>query len=312
MAQILVVDDSAVDLRIARQLLTAQADWNVLEAGDGEQALQVVEQSIAEGTSIDLVLTDLQMPKMNGLELVQQMRQEHPNIPVILMTAQGSEEIAVQALQAGAANYVPKRNLAHELVEIVGRVLDVTVERRSFRRLMGHLERNDCDFVLPNDLPLIASIVNFLRQEVRQMGICDEAEQYRVAVALEEALLNSYYHGNLEVSSKLREEDHKKFDQLAEQRRQMPPYQDRRIYVQASLSPEEARFVIRDEGPGFDPTQLPDPTDPENLARPCGRGVLLMRAFMDAIEFNATGNQVTMVKRGLSAVPAEAVEGGVP
>jgi anti-sigma regulatory factor (Ser/Thr protein kinase) len=56
-------------------------------------------------------------------------------------------------------------------------------------------------------------------------------------------------------------------------------------------------FVIRDEGPGFDPASLPDPTDPENIEKACGRGLLLMRTFMDKVDYNRTGNQVTLTKR---------------
>jgi anti-sigma regulatory factor (Ser/Thr protein kinase) len=62
------------------------------------------------------------------------------------------------------------------------------------------------------------------------------------------------------------------------------------------LSRQEAEFVIRDEGPGFAPDKLPDPTDTSNLERSSGRGVLLMRAFMDEVSFNAQGNEVTMRK----------------
>ena len=56
-------------------------------------------------------------------------------------------------------------------------------------------------------------------------------------------------------------------------------------------------FVIRDEGPGFDVTTLPDPTDPENLLKPSGRGLLLIRTFMDEATHNATGNEITLVRR---------------
>ena len=55
--------------------------------------------------------------------------------------------------------------------------------------------------------------------------------------------------------------------------------------------------MIRDEGPGFDPDGLPDPTDPENLTKASGRGVLLIRTFMDEVRFNDTGNEITMIKR---------------
>jgi CheY-like chemotaxis protein/anti-sigma regulatory factor (Ser/Thr protein kinase) len=292
MTKILVVDDSAVDRRLTRSLLQAQPDWTVLETVNGREALQCVEQHAP-----DLVLTDLQMPEMNGLELVDAMRSDHPLIPVILMTGQGNERIAVRALQQGAASYIPKRILVAELVEIVQRVLEVSREDLAYSRLMGHMTLNDCRFVLSNDLKLISSLVAYLRNSVTRMKICDQADQFRVAVALEEALLNAFYHGNLEVSSKLREDDHRKFCALADERLNQQPYRDRRIYMHAQLSTDAATFVIRDEGPGFDPATLPDPTDPENLVRPCGRGVLLMKAFMDEVHYNADGNQVTMVKR---------------
>ena len=62
------------------------------------------------------------------------------------------------------------------------------------------------------------------------------------------------------------------------------------------MSLRAAKFVVRDEGPGFDPSQVPDPTDPEHLENLCGRGLLLMRSFMDEVTFNMKGNEVTLIK----------------
>jgi len=291
MTKILVVDDSPVDRCLAQGLLETHVDWEVLEAADGKQALAVLQKE-----SPDVVVSDLQMPEMNGLELVSAMRERHMLVPIIIMTSHGNEEIAVRTLREGAASYIPKRALANELVDVVQRVLDVSHEEKAYARLLSHMHCNDSHFELTNDLALIASLVTYLRQGVIQMRLCDEPDQFRVAVALEEALLNAYYHGNLEVSSNLREEDHGAFVALSEVRRKMEPYSQRRIYVHATMSPQKAMFVVRDEGPGFDPRMLPDPTDPLNLARPCGRGVLLMKAFMDTVTFNERGNEVTMVK----------------
>ena len=61
------------------------------------------------------------------------------------------------------------------------------------------------------------------------------------------------------------------------------------------MNQQEAVFVIRDEGEGFDPELLPDPTDPANLERVCGRGLLLIQTFMDHVEHNERGNQITMI-----------------
>ena len=55
--------------------------------------------------------------------------------------------------------------------------------------------------------------------------------------------------------------------------------------------------MVRDEGPGFDPATLPDPTDPSNLERVGGRGLLLIRTFMDEVRHNESGNEITFVKR---------------
>lgn len=291
MTTLLVVDDLATDRRLAGGLLAKNPDWNVLYACDGLDALTQLELHLP-----DLVLTDMQMPRMNGLELVAAVKKEYPLIPVILMTAQGSEEIAVEALQHGAASYVPKRKLADDLVETVDRVLAAKKEYSTNTRLLHCVAATEHSFVLENDLTLIFSLVNFLREGVTRMGVCDENERLRLSIALEEALLNAYYHGNLEVSSELREVDHKAYFDLARQRCQQFPYRDRHIYVDAKISRTQASYVIRDEGPGFDVRHIPDPTDPANLDRPCGRGLLLMRTFLDEVAFNDAGNQVTLVK----------------
>ena len=292
MPTVLVVDDSATDRRLAGGLLEKHKDWDVVYAADGREALSQVELHIP-----DLVLTDLQMPEMNGLELVQAMKDEYPLIPVILMTAQGSEEIAVEALRQGAASYVTKKKLAWDLIETVEHVLVVSGEKRGQARLMRRMIDSEYSFVLENDLPLVFSLVGYLRQTVRSIRYCSETDHLRVGIALEEALLNAYFHGNLEIGSEMREVDHKRYYELAEERCRELPYRDRRIHVQAKLSQTEAVYVIRDEGPGFDPSSLPDPVDPPNLERPSGRGLLLMRTFMEQVIYNDIGNQVTLIKR---------------
>ncbi len=292
MARILVVDDSAVDRKLAGGLLQKNPDWQVHYACDGKEALEEIELHLP-----NLVLTDMQMPNMNGFELVAKVREDYPMVPIILMTAKGSEDIAVKALQCGAAYYVPKKMLSQELVEVVQRTLHTAKESQSQSRLMRRMTRSETTFEIENDLSLIPSVVGYLQNIVAQMRSCEETDRLRVGVALEEALLNAYYHGNLEVSSELREVDHSAYYSLAQERAKQEPYTQRRITIDASVTPSESRYIIRDEGPGFDPQDLPDPTDPANIERPCGRGLLLMQTFMDDVKYNEIGNQVTMIKR---------------
>jgi CheY-like chemotaxis protein/anti-sigma regulatory factor (Ser/Thr protein kinase) len=291
MPSILVVDDSSMDRHVAVGLLRKSPDFTVFEAVDGRDALDKIELHLP-----DLVVTDMMMPNMNGLELVAEVKEQYPLVPIILMTSQGSEEIAVEALQKGAASYVPKRALASELLEIVDRVLSAAHEVRGRARLMNRLSRYEYSYTLENDLELVCAISSYLREEALRLRLCTGPECLRLGVAVEEALLNAYYHGNLEVSSELREEDHRLYHETAEQRTREDPYRDRKIYINVKITPRQAVYSVRDEGPGFDPGLLPDPTDPANLDRPCGRGMLLMRTFMDNVIYNDKGNEVTLFK----------------
>ncbi|WP_437202150.1 response regulator [Planctomicrobium sp. SH664] len=295
MVNILVVDDSSMDRKIAGGLLQKVSGWEVDYAADGREAWEQLQQAALDPP--DVIVTDLQMPEMNGLELVREVHQKFPLVPVILMTGQGSETIAVEALRLGAASYVPKTKLADLLVNTVRQVLSLAGERRTQKTLLKRLESMTCRFILDNDPAVLTSLVAYLQGVLRDMEVLTESDRLRSGVALEEALLNAAYHGNLEVSSELREIDHAKFYELAKERAQLAPYMFRRIDVGIAINEDGVTYIVRDEGPGFDPSKLPDPTDPANLERPCGRGVLLMRTFMDDVSYNATGNEVTMIKR---------------
>jgi len=292
MTRVLVVDDCAVDRALAGEILKMDSDYAIEYASSGEEALQQIGKYLP-----DLVLTDLQMPRMDGLQLVSAVRERYPRVPVILMTSQGSEEIAFKALQLGAASYVPKAFLPDRLRDTADKVLQVSIHQSYHQRAMECLAHSERLFLLPNDPAIFTPLIVHFQEECVSLGICNHADRVRLGVGLGEALANAMFHGNLELSSSLREKDADAYHRMAETRRRESPYQDRRIEIEVRLSRGTAEFVIRDEGLGFDPTALPDPTDPANLERVTGRGILLMQAFMDQVAFNTRGNEVTMVKR---------------
>lgn len=291
MLNLLVVDDSPIDRRLAGALLEKHFECSVHYAADGEEALRHLS-----GQLPDLVLTDLQMPAMNGLELVAAVKSDYPLVPIVLMTAQGSEDIAAEALRNGAASYVPKRKLADDLVHTVERILRGSFEERGHSHLMHYLEAGELTFTLDNDPTLIKSLVNLLQQMLRCLPLGDETERLRVGVAVEEALVNACHHGNLEVGGEPGGSDRSAHQGLAARRRGEEPYRDRRIHVRVRLSRDEAVFVVRDEGRGFDVARLAATARPD--ANPgSGRGVVLMRTIMDEVRYNDAGNEVTLVKR---------------
>lgn len=292
MPNLLVVDDSAVDRRLIGELLAKSPDFKVEFALDGVEAMEKIGDNAP-----DLVLTDLVMPAMDGLELVSAVRRDYPVVPLILVTGKGNEEVAVQALERGASSYVTKRMLAQDLVDTVRGVLAVSGRTQSHTRLLGSMTDSDCAFELENDCALFAPLIAYLQDAATQVGICDDRDSTRIGVALEEALANALYRGNLEVGSELRATDDNAYHALVRERQGQEPFRNRRIHVQAQLTGDAAVFTIRDEGPGFNPEAMPDPTEPVNLDRPGGRGILLMRTFMDDVVYNAQGNQITLTKR---------------
>lgn len=287
---ILVVDDSPVDRALAGGLARKRG-FVVHFAVDGEEGIEKVRAG-----GIDVVVTDLHMPKRNGFELTRMIKDELPHVPVILMTAHGSEAIAMQALRIGAASFVPKRELAAQLCETLELVLALSREAKDRISSVDPL-RTELRFDLDNDASKLTEVVGQLEAQLKHLMFGDETFVLQIGVALREALVNAIFHGNLEVSSDLLEGGGSRFHDLAEQRRGEEPYKSRRVRLTAKHDHDEVVYVIEDEGRGFDPSTLPDPTDPANLERVHGRGLMLMRMFMDEVSHNARGNVVTMRKR---------------
>ncbi len=291
MPSILVVDDDPLQCELAHRFLEQIPGLEVIYAFNGEEALRQ-----AAARHLDLVITDLRMPGLSGLDLVRALQEEYPSLPVILMTAYGSESLAVQALSAGASSYVPKSSIADRLVDTVRQVLSVSQVRRNREMIFKYLRQNEIHFELENNPDLIPPLVSFFQENLRQQGFANESVRAHVGVALMEALSNSMIHGNLEVSSTIRKEGQADYFDLVEKRRNQEPYKSRRLKVAACESQVSAVYRISDEGPGFNPSDLPDPTVSHNMLLPSGRGLMLMKTFMDRVEFNERGTEVTLVK----------------
>jgi serine/threonine-protein kinase RsbW len=127
-----------------------------------------------------------------------------------------------------------------------------------------------CDRMIPSDTGVGRQV---MEEVLDQLQSCRwmEHDIFSVRLAMEEALVNAITHGNRRDSSK-------------------------RIHICCDIAPEVIRIKISDEGEGFDPSSVPNPTDPERRAYPGGRGVMLMKHFMSRVEFSNTGNTVVMEK----------------
>ena len=124
--------------------------------------------------------------------------------------------------------------------------------------------------VVDSDVYAISKICERLLEEVRAKNF-DPDQIFAIHLALEEALINAFKHGN-------------KFDPT------------KNVDIDYVITDDKCDIAVADQGDGFSPDSLPDPRAEENLYKPSGRGVLLMRSYMDVVEFNEHGNRVHMIK----------------
>ena len=291
MSGILIVEDSRTQATAIR-LRLEEAGYRTEHAMDGRQALEKIAPFAP-----DVVLTDLHMPNMDGLQLVEAVRREHPQIPVVLMTADGTEDIAVEALRKGASHYIPKRLFDRDLLPTLKEIIRTLSVHEQEQQAMEALCETRSTFQFGNDRLIAEAVISHLRGELERRRFVDRTGTFRVVLALKEALLNAIDHGNLEMDSKIRDdEEHGAWFELCEQRQTTQPYSSRRVTVVSRIEPDKLTVIVRDEGPGFDPSTIPDPRNGDNVLRAHGRGLMLIQNFMDDVRFNDAGNEITMIK----------------
>ncbi|TWT86103.1 ATP-binding response regulator [Neorhodopirellula pilleata] len=316
-ACILIVEsDEAVRQKLAA--LLCDAGYRCLVAENPDQALEMLSSH-----NVDLMVTEVpRLPATttdsNGQSILggsgkskvdaaplnrwmEVLRERAPHLPMILLTRPGAERVACEALLRGAASYVPESLIETALVETVGQVIAVGQSSLCATELEQCISRTKLELVLPSQESLVPAVIAKLEQATDQLGLFDEMIWTQVAMALDEAILNAMIHGNLEVDSGLREVDEgQAYWDMIQERRQTAPYSDRRTFITLTATRNQAVFIIRDEGPGFDLSTIPDPDDPANLESIGGRGLLLIGAFMDEVHHNEIGNELTMIKRKAS------------
>jgi serine/threonine-protein kinase RsbW len=123
---------------------------------------------------------------------------------------------------------------------------------------------------IPSDTSVGCKIIEELLQQLNALQ-WGEHDVFGIHLAVEEAIVNAIKHGN-------------GYDR------------NKKVHVVIKLSPSKLLLQIEDQGAGFNPDALPDPTDDEYLDRACGRGVMLMRYYMNEVEYQGRGNRVEMKK----------------
>lgn len=230
------------------------------------------------------------LPEINGTGYL--------TVSLVFMTKQDSDQVSTATGADAAVSDISRRMKEDSLLRTLHNVTGLTVRSNAPHfDLGGSWIKTSAEFVLESHPSTLTAVVSFVRETLQLLRFPDQASIIRTCAALTESLDNALYHGNLELSSALRKDDASEWESAVAERRQQSPYKDRQIFVRAELSSQEVVISIRDEGPGFNPAALPDPTDPDHIGCACGRGVFLVRTFMDEVRYNDKGNEITLVKR---------------
>jgi len=290
---ILVADESDERLRDLAGRIKGET-WDVSTAPSAEAA----RRALAE-RPVGMFLADASV--WNDGTLAEDVSREYPALPVIVLTPGDVDAGAlIRHLKLGAMTFLPRQSVKRRLVDTIQSILDIT-RRNPYREGVKHYLRNaEIELCLPSDPSSVSIVVGFLQRVLEDYGLSGGRSLFRIGVAISEAISNAMIHGNLEVSSALRDGASDAYYEQIEQRKSAEPYASRAVDVIARFSESSATFIIRDQGKGFDRAALGDPDDLENLVKASGRGIMLMRAYADLVTWNEAGNEVTLVK-GLTA-----------
>lgn len=289
---ILLVDDEEV-VRDELGGILEDLGYRVFRGGDGEEGLALFREH-----SPDMVITDVRMPRRDGLSVAMTIRKEAPHVPVAVITGHGNEAMAIDALRAGVTDFIKKPVRLDDLQAALRR-MDAARTLASVRGQSGRIaavveESTTWTYVLRNDLNAIPTVVDHVLH--RCCADATPRTTMELSLALRELLLNAMEHGNLGITyaekSAALEED--TYDALLDQRARRCA--ERVVRVTARRRQDGLRLTVRDEGQGFDWQDLLDPLSPGLELADHGRGILLARMAVDDLTYNEAGNEVTVSK----------------
>ncbi len=291
---ILIVDDESVICSILEQRIRLAGGIDVVTAPNGNMALELLGQR-----AFDVVLTDICMPGISGIELLREIKSSWPQTIVMIMSGFADLNDTIQALRLGAVDFMEK---PFDMAKVVDSIQRLFRRKRLERKQAEALKFQSFEkrvFQIPNDLDVCPVIVAQIIQDLSISAFATGVNLEGVRVALNEILFNAIEHGNLEISYKEKTELMEglgDYPTIIRERAEQSEYVDRQVLLECQYDRRRLRFVITDEGHGFDHSNLPDPTDPENLLSAHGRGILMTQIYMDSVMYNEKGNRVTLVK----------------
>ncbi len=285
----LLVIDPCLDTQSRIADYAQERGFSVVAVPDSEAAMVRIQEAAP-----DIVITDLFLPDGAGLALVKELKARHEPCQVIAMGNNASERLIVDALRAGAIDYLHKPVAEDELISVLQHArdflpcnpLDVAGARRF-----------DCTLTIDSDPAYIPSVISWLlRMTASSLPL---VQRIHIQGALQEILFNAVEHGNLEI---LDQEKQKaladgSYGQLLAQRLAQAHLRERLVTIRVfhERSADRLEYRITDEGKGFPwRTVLSRSEEIRESEGASGRGIVLTRAFFPSLTYNERGNEATI------------------
>ncbi len=290
--KILVVDDQP-PIRLSLKQMVEKLGYECILACDGEEALQVIDQR----DDLNMLICDMHMQDIDGLEVLQNSKAINPKLPVVLMSDYSKDETIIEALRKGASDYLVKPFEMMQLESVIIQVEELFQNRAQIinnRHLINNLELN---FEIPSQDLEVHKVQAILKNTLQIYSQISNKDLLNFTLTVEESMLNAHEHGNLELVSDWKEEfigtsGETRFDITKKERLQNPTYAKRVVKIKLCINSRKISISIEDEGQGYPVNVIGS----DATGKPFGMGLMLIKNLSDNIFFNESGSRITIEK----------------
>lgn len=256
---VLLVDDEPYVTEILGRILT-QAKINTLSASSGDEALRLLRDH-----QVDLVITDVLMPGMNGLELLDSIKSKFPSLPVVVLTAHGDFYVAMEALNRGAFYFLTKPFNKETIIKVTEKALRLP-RMTSEKKCVLPYASLSLHYRIPSELRMVPAISYQIMRACEDMEYPPPKVNFAIPLAVDELVVNAMKHGNLFEASKI-------------------------VEVNADINHREMKLTVEDEGQGFNAENIPAEFSEERLLDENGRGIMMIRYYANELKYEKNGSR---------------------
>jgi CheY-like chemotaxis protein len=297
--KILFVDDEPTIRELFQE--TFNKDYELVFADNGMLALEICLKQ-----KIDLIISDINLPKLNGVEFLRKLREENLFIPFVIISGNPNIDHAIDTFRMGAVDFFLKPFRMSNLKDIIEKIRLTHVEKIDIVTLNDLVhEQEKSSFVLNPKIREINQYVYYICNRIVNLPNVGEEDVIAIKVALYELIANAIEHGTAGIDYEEKKkclEGNGDYFKLVDRK---CSDSNKRIFVRLYYSNNKIEIEIEDEGNGFDLSQVPNPIVDPTYNLYSGRGIFLTKMNTDMIQFNEKGNIVKVMRNLHGKIPTK-------